>query len=372
MFKQKEFYSNRFENHAIGALDENTAKEFANKMEQNSSEEEEEVQPMEIEDDVVPENEDSAELFVFPEPTPLIIYNPSHQRVSFDINKKLQPTFPEIDPAWLAGIEADEITNITAKRSISAHPMIPMPVFASPVLLYLNAKSLNKIWSNPVANAVSVLVRLKQVSFGIMKGCIPFHPDVTNEMPQKCYNELLTQIKLNSNTQEDRINDLTKRYAESNFGDNVTREECLWQFIFYLEEYTFNLIHLYERYIYQTIIQPHNTPLCTIELSDILTPKKQIFCDDPSVICYVNDFFQTKILLFRARDCLSDVGFDTEQLPYRIEVVGNKFVNYNCPKDSVYKGYIDLLTIYEYWRFTDVDNLIKNDDSFNPGKWRTK
>ena len=334
----------------------------------SSSSSEDEGENMELnddDDDVIKMEIEASELFVFPvELKPFVLFNGTIG-IKHD-QKILQPSFPNFNPAWLSSLASDATENMSIRRSIASQDIMPMPVFTSPVLLYVMSKTDNS-WRKPIVSSILSLVKLKQLSKGILLGCVPFHPSVENGMPQKLYNQMLIQLKLYSKMQDDRLSIIFKNEA------NEPMEQRLFKFINYMEEGTLYYIHMYEKFIFESIIEPHNTDACEIELENILTSYQRpdfVFNNDNTVIVRnMHEFFQLKSLLYKARDCESNFTFNLAQLPYRIEVVNKTTLRYNCPEGTVYKGYIDLLTIYEYFRFLDVDNLV-DIQNWNPGGWR--
>ncbi len=239
------------------------ARAFVEAMDKSSSSSEDEGEGMEMNDDDdtnIKMEIESSELFLFPtELKPFVLFNGTIG-MKHD-TKFVQSSFPNFNPAWLSSLASDATENMSIRRSIASQDIMPMPVFTSPVLLYVMSKT-DSSWRKPVVSSILSLVKLKQLSKGILLGCVPFHPSVENGTPQKLYDQMLIQLKLYSKMQDERISDLFK---------NEFNEQQLFQFINYVEENTLYYIHMYEKFIFESIIEPHNTDACEIELENILT-----------------------------------------------------------------------------------------------------
>lgn len=337
----------------------------------SSSDEDDNVDGMELEDfeddNALAQEIETTTLFKFPkELNPRVQFHEKEGLVKYDKTNYMHETFPDIDPDWLKGIEADEITIAALKRSIAGHDIMPMPVYESPVFLYIRSKTDNS-WRPQVVSAIMSLAKLKQIAFGIMNGCIPYHHSVQNETPEYLKKQLAAQLKLYSDMHDKRLETLFKN------SENESMEIRLQHFVSISEEYTFFYIHTYERFIFQSVIEPHNNDKCELELENMLTDyRKPESHSNVNIILNMQQFFQLKTLLYQARDCHSNYGFNMDLLPKRLQIVGKNQVQINCPPGTLYRGYIDTLTIYEYFRFLDVDNHLEkeNSSSWNPENWR--
>ncbi len=373
MFRGRERYET-FESQEMKELEkqkEEEVKAFVEEMERSSSEEEEqEGENMEMEnfedDENLAEEILSQEIFNFPTKLePKLLFHMQEKLCKHNMEDFYQESFPEIDPAWLRTIEGDETTGYSILRSIAAHDILPIPVETSPVFLYIRAKTDNS-WRKVVESAITSLIKLKQIAFGIMNGCIPYHPSVKNETPEILKAQLGSQLKLYSEMHDQRLVSLFKNE------ENASMEQRLTRFLAYSVEYTFFYLHTYERFIFQSVIEPHNTDKCDVELENILTSYNTPESSDVNTIFNMQRFFQLKTLLYQARDVQPKFGFNMDQLPCRIQILARNQVQFNVPKEAVFKGCIDTLTIFEYFRFLDVENFVQIEENFNIQNWKIK
>ncbi len=152
-------------------------------------------------------------------------------------------------------------------------------------------------------------------------------------------------------------------------------------FIQYLEEGSFFHLHTWERLIYNVVIKPFGSD--KIQLSHMLTPYERPTlqqCANKTLVREdVNYFFATKQLCLQTynkqalaadvRD-LASTRFNVQAFPLRIRLGPDGEVLYGVPEHLVYRGYIDMRTIYEYYLSCDSDNILGDTWQWDPDSFQ--
>lgn len=362
-----------------------------------TQEDEDDLKAMELEEERISDNEEEGggeqeqpdtstvfnivitEPFQFPEPRPPFEVNQTTRCVRF-IPTVIPNTLPNIQPGIMKGLASIKELTIGQKRTICGHMCMPMPVESSPIVSLFMTKVTGGAsipWKPQYINYMLSVFQLREFMLAIVNGLIPFHQTMTQEKIQYAFDEFKAHIAFYEHLQERRARELLCT-AKAN---PAMTPDVLKQFISYLEEYSFYYIHSIERFIYITIIEPHLTPEHNLTLANFLTSNAQptlSACLDPiSTRKYVSDFFAIKVAVFKKHDDeVCDVDYvkkdtlNVQQLPHRIAVhPQTKELIYNCPRNMIWREFIDLQTIYEYFCFCDSENILGNDFYWDPRSW---
>ena len=310
-------------------------------------------------------------LFEYPVPiVPMVEYqtDPQNGKEMFKfIRSRIPASFPFTSPNLLLGL--DSIAEISAdqKRTLVGATCIPMPIHSSPFVSFMTSKVENNAvtpWKPKYVNWMHSANQLREFMFLAQSGLIPVPPQTSKLLAEECYEEFEFQINKFDTMQYDRIQELLKTARD----DPAQTQACIIKYIEYLEEASFHYIHSCERFLWKTLIEPHNPE--ELELQDILTPYDRPTLGQCASLFdarnLVVDYFAIKVPAFKHkdeersekdyifRDCI-----DLESLKNRIQVhKQTQEVQYNCPAASVYRGYIGLETIYQYWLFCDTGSVL--------------
>lgn len=293
---------------------------------------------------------------------------------------RVPATVVPFNPAVLSGLAAVQDITAAQKRAISGHMCMPMPVHASPTIAFLAAKvekGAQSIWKPRYIPFSMSVFHLREFMEAARKGLFSFHKSVTESAIQDAFAQYLSQMRRYERFQEDRVDSLFMLLREN----PARTAECLLFFIQYLEEYSLYFIHSIERFLFRVFVEPHGGD---ITLEEMLTPNERPtleMCENQLGVrqCLV-DFFEIKVAAFLKHDAqvleegaqppASREAINLQQLPFRIEVnprTGQ--VKHHCPPHTVYRGYIDILTIYEYFLFQDTEGILGPDFAWDPNSW---
>ncbi len=320
------------------------------------------------------------EQFAFPIPEPMVEYSQNGRDMRFYLAPGIDTSsMPEFDPGPFKALSS--VAQLTAgqKRTMCGHTAMPMPVHFSPIIaLFVSRipKGATMPWSSKNLNWMLSGFHLREFMLAVRHKTLPFHSSVTEEFIDACATEFHSQMGLYELHQEARIHKLFDEIAI----DSSRSRECLEQFVNYLEDYSLYYLHSIERFLFKTLVEPYKTGL---ELKHVLTPHllpSLHECNDMRVTRqYVIDFFAITVPATRQyeKSHAEDNAYveprpslDLQQLPHRIVVHPyTNQVKYNCPPNTVYRGYIDTLTLYEYFVFCDTENKLPADWDYNPNTW---
>lgn len=292
------------------------------------------------------------------QPTPHLEWKGSNYRYT-EVPESLAVLLPTI----LKGMAVIKDITVRSKLTASVQNAMPMPIHTSPLLALLAQKTTQDMWKPRYTGWMMSCFQLHQYYHATIHFLMPFHPSVKPEMIEKEKKRLSAQTNALIMQQEDTIDALLAEILQA----GTMRRDFVNKFIQILEAYSFNYVHLYEKFLYTLLVAPHTN---AIKLEDVLTPHDLPSldqCDKPyDVRQQVVDFFQIKVPAIDKRiqeqdEFAPNQSITLQQLPYRIEVhKENRGVRYNCPPDTVYRGYIDLLTVEEYLRYVDREGKLAN------------
>ncbi len=275
-------------------------------------------------------------------------------------------------PQVLLGLTS--LTDITSdqKRNLSELLVLPMPVHASPAVTWVvtaTSKAEDPCFHIRYIGWMRSAFELRNIAQLIHEDQFPYHKSMANDksFPLWAYKDATKQIELFFAKQHERIQDLLKEAAQN----PQTMLDIMFKFVGYLEEGSYFFLHTWERFIFQTIIEPHH---CDVVLEDMLTPHHTVrfsqFARPGPERQEINFFFETKALsIKKAMGDVEDHGvlrFHKEQFPLRIRVDEGGNLCYGVKEQHVYRQYIDVFTMYEYFLFCDSDNVLGNAWSWDP------
>ena len=312
--------------------------------------------------------------------TPMVEYQQDAQtkreRFKF-LRDRVPESFPFTSPHLLLGL--DSISEISAdqKRTLVGALCIPMPIHASPLVALMLCKVENNVvtpWKPKYVNWMHTANQLREFMFLSQSGLIPVPPQTPTSLPEECFEEFEFQINKFDEMQYDRIQELFNIARD----DPTQTQTCVLKFIEYAEEASYHYLHSCERFLWRTLIEPHKPE--KLELQDVLTPydrptlgQCENMFDTRSLVV---DYFAIKVPAFKHKDqerAEKDYIFkdciDLEGMKTRIQVHKQTHeVRYNCAPEHVYRGYIGLETIYQYWLFCDTASILGPLDQWHQ-KW---
>lgn len=320
------------------------------------------------------------EQFQFPIPEPFVVYSENGRDARFAVPDEFDISgIPEFNPGQFLALSSVAQLTTAQKRTVSIHTAMPMPIHSSPIIMLFRSrvpKGATMPWAFKNINWMMSAFHLREFFLAVDHAVLPFHESITTEYIKDCANEFRAQVGLYELHQEHRINKLFDLIAL----DQSASRHCLETFVNYLEDYSFYYIHSLERFLFKILVEPYKTGL---ELKHILTPHNTPSlneCNDMRATrqCVV-DFFAIQVpatIKFEKENAEEGAyieprpSLDLQQLPFRIEVHPyTNQVRYNCPANTVYRGYIDTLTLYEYFVFRDSERKLPADWSFDPNHW---
>lgn len=361
-----------------GAIQRRAIFTFEEDEEEEEEEQEEKMDEGEDEEDSGSERECvDTEPFVFPVPNPPLEYNDTIQCMRFTPTA-IPASIPVIKPGVLKGLASNQEFTSKQKRTVCGHKCMPMPVESSPIVALFMTKVADGAampWKPRYVSWMLSTFHVRELYLACINGLIDFHKDMTPEKIEAAHNSLKDQLVMLEERQDERVAEL---FLLARQDPQKNTQQCLLRFIAYLEEYSIYYIHLFERFLFTTLIELHGGGLL---LEHVLTRAVLVtldMCIDKVVTRnLVVDFFAIKVPAFQKRDAeIADYEYVTkdtlnlQQLPHRITVhPTSKQVKYNCPANWVYQGYIDVLTIYEYFCFCDTENVLGDSFSWDPNSW---
>lgn len=378
---RREYGQETVQNRTMCGLSAKEEEELEQMMMLSSSEEDDEKEKMD-------EGDDDEEVFeVYEYPThivPMIEYHHDAQsgKDSFKfLRNKIPETFPFTSPNLLLGLDSIDEISADQKRTLVGATALPMPVHSSPIVSFFATKVEGKAvtpWKPKYVNWMYSAHQLREFMFLAQSGLIPVPPTVSKDLVVTCYEDFEYQIDTFDTMQFDRIQDLFRMANE----DPSCTQQCLIKFIEYLEEASFHYLHTCERFLWKALIEPHNPE--NLELQDVLTPYDKPTlgqCNNPfETRQLVVDYFDLKVRAFREKDKeRAEEGYvfkDTinlDTLKNRIMVHNQtQEVRYNCAPQHVYRGWIGLEAIYQYWLFCDTGSLLGEDwhQRWNLSMWK--
>lgn len=269
---------------------------------QEEEDEENQVEQMDEAEDDIAYNADPMDTetgpFQFPEPAPLWKFLQNGQTIAYD-EDAVPKSFPVVSPQVLQALESMKQTTAAQKAQFCFLKALPLPIEASPVVGFLQAvspKGVDNGCTMPrYTNWMLSMFKLAQIMELVFAGAVPV-PATTdpNRVKEKGV-EFFNQVKSYKRLHDERIAQL---HAEAN-QDIASINDILHQFVNYLEDFSFYYLHCMERFVYETIIEPHNSPHLRLEhfLTRRIEQLSMTQCSNqPAMKQLVSDFFKLKVM----------------------------------------------------------------------------
>lgn len=338
---------------------------------EQSEEENNSVEAMDVSDGEEDNDDDAGFLvqFEFPFPSPPL--HLAEGGVKFRFQADCIPvTFPVVSIQTMEALASINQMTASYKAQFADLPALPMPIHASPLVALIECKvgrgQTQLPWKPRYISWMMSMFQLAQFMELARSGIIPVPPNTKPTLADECGALFRHQVKRYKVMQYLRIRALHEQVRDN----PSSLEQALQQFVSYLEDFSFYYIHSMERFLFQTILEPHHSE--TLLLEHVLTPR-----DKPTLSQCENqqaqqklmaEFFQLKPHTFKDREEREDQererrdynALDTRQIPHRIEY--NSMTNQimvNVPEHTVYRGFIDRQTILEYFVFLDRDKVMR-------------
>jgi len=258
----------------------------------------------------------------------LLIVHPSGRLIKPSKNVKF-PIFPH----ELNGYNVDETLRKELSKQVYSRNMLPMVVHSSPLLCYI----INQEWMDAYTDSIKTSSLLQNIinCYGY-----PGYEWYDNNKEQ-IQNAHATYGK-DAIKMEKRVFDIIKHIKVQFDTKKINEKEALTKFIETMQRATIDYINLLERRVMMMfgIDMPLLTPMLAPTFDKL---KKEDQQKTPEFFCH---FYQTKELLRNVFDNTENVKwFDIEDIKTRLVT---------CPKEELFCGYLDRLTMWEYFKFMDL------------------
>jgi len=277
------------------------------------------------------------------------VFSPSRVD-TIDIAKSIPKTLLPFAPNVLNGLESiDDITGVQ-KCVLSIYNVLPMPVIQSPIVTLLltnvprGAKCPEK---RPHLSWVQSGFQLRSLVFLVHQRIVPFHSSISDEYPQECHDEMLEQIASYEEFHQSRLQNL--------FDEEPQPQDYMDHFIGYLEDFAWYYLNTLERFLFKTLIEPHESNL---ELEHVLTPRVALNLWDchpsliPSIQKCVVDFFTLHVQAIHKHEQRHAGPDYVQKNCINLQAIQTRIT---CtPLQNLYRGYIDRQTMEEYWEFSKI------------------
>lgn len=327
---------------------------------------ESEPEPMELGE------EDQSLLFVFPTPDQSRVnlftdfegkrkmqWTPTPVPEQY-LNSKKQTakyTDPTLLPNYLDPIRKDRQILQDYMTMVGKASLLPFVVYQSPLLTMLTRGPNDQEARPAFTDTISLLNNL----YVIIRYYAEFYPkqDHVNRKEKNrisnIYQQFLQDGKVADRYMEQQMDLIHARYAQTN-----EIKECITALLDLLVQFTFYLIHLYERIIWRVLVQPRLKTL-QIELAHVLTPTSR-----PSFDSFDGEerknFYVTALHYFAHKDAIRNADLVENgnkhlvRAWFSVDKLEERRAKY---QNQLYAGWLDPETAYEYFQFTNLDYLLR-------------
>lgn len=249
----------------------------------------------------------------------------------------------------LNAYQTDPVLTLDDRTYIYSRQFIPMIVYESPVAVALAYDSRNRAqWRSRFRTAIDLLVFLRMVICCFMRNDkMPSY--LSNpKRAMACFDNYEGQVEELDSWRRTQYEQILKAFEQG----QLNERQALEQTIELLQRYTIRLIRLEELTII-TFFNLQNVPLTKED-------------DYPDVDMVTPEFFKTLLgeakVMYDAKNKIENLRLDkasSDLKPhqYRQFFDTDNFLTrfHECPKEEVYRGYMDRYTAWEYFKFLDID-----------------
>lgn len=238
-------------------------------------------------------------LFEFPTPAPLWQFFQNGQTIAYD-GDSVPKSFPLVSPQVLQALESIKQTTGAQKAQFCFLKALPLPIEASPVVGFFQAvvpTGADCASTMPrYTNWMLSMFKLAQIMELISAGAVPVPPTTDPDRAKEKGVQFWTQVQRYKRMHDARIAEL---HEAANQDIELSLNDILQQFVSYLEDFSFYYLNSMERFVYETIIEPHNAP--HLRLEHFLTrrteqlPMRQC-ANEPAMRQLVSEFFKLKVM----------------------------------------------------------------------------
>lgn len=330
-------------------------------------EDEDDEQNMDIEDAGEEGEGGGVELISFLEAQPLLEDN-GQGRVRW-MADAVPPSVVSVAPHVMNALSAytDEMSK--HKAAIMLHPCLPMIVHSSPMVSLISGvavvppgqekqKQLPRPWHPRYTSFVYSAYQLHQLYLLAKHGCFPFPSEFTQERQRQICSNHQRQIEMAEELQNSRLDALYRRAVAEG---NDAKDAVMHEFIALMESYCHHYLHIYEYTLHALLVEPR----CQLALEHVLTPSNMSPSLDmclpevrERVLEDCNTFFNHKIQTRVEQE--AEILKRGEQLVDARPLVQMPVnsARQPCPPHLLFRGYLPLRTIYEYFWFLDADGVL--------------
>ncbi len=350
-------------------------------------EEEKNAEPMEIDSLLSPSSasEEKLPIAVFPPSDAThVIEDPAARGLRFD-KQGLPPTLIGIHIIALNPYVKLGCMIGTDKSAICSWYAMPMMIQTSPMeMLFaaLQKDATEMIYSTPVVPWTRSAFQLLNLVRAMHDNLFPYHHSVGDGDGREYADQAMKNVRAFHEHTTDLV---METYRVARETPARTQEQFL-KFVEYCEEFSIHFVHCMERALWKGIVEPHiKAHKLAYTESHFLTPSKRYALSDVVDVerfdarQEVVDFFTTHVLCIQAhaKQSMEDAAhvlrnpFDRKNMGTRIVVHKQSGgMTFNCRRDTVYRAYVDARTLYEYWLFSDSNNILGDDWNFDSNTFK--
>ena len=324
--------------------------------------------------DLQKDKDDEIPMFVFPEPdmnhvqllehnnVPLMRWIPTKipQGLAGKKNKKKRKQYmdPIVDLRVMMAMQSNHDNNADLLCKLAALPLLPIPIYQSPLYCMIARQGkggTKQRFTDSIATTrnLGLLMEYYQV---VYLGMPKENNDLENQRIRLIDQQFTDDLRRATDNLYEKIADLYHAYNEQ---DN--QKELVISCIQMITQFTFYYIHLQERFLYRALVQPKNTCL-KIPLEQVLTPNKivnirqlpaqQLNTFPDAIMRYfaTKDHVTNRELLQTGNKHMTKEWFNVADFQRR-------HAKY---QKVLYAGWLDPETATEYFKYLDVNNVIRD------------
>lgn len=248
--------------------------------------------------------------------------------------------FPDVKPNELNAVWSEEKIVYNVAKYVFSRDFLPMPVQMSPVLLYMIPF---KEWNPRYADSIESITLMRKIIETYAYVGLTYY-DKNKKTIENAKKIFANNIKVLENDVYTKLNELYVNFRDKKYNE----KHALEKFLEIMEKATVDRINHMERLLLQMFKKndeeprfytPHEYPagsILTKVLANYFNQKQHIR----------NERMKNETAVYTEDICY----FDVENMEKRFQTT---------PKDQIFKGYIDRATLWEYFKFMDVDEILK-------------
>lgn len=250
-----------------------------------------------------------------------------------------------IDSRILAAFTKKPELQNSRNEYVYSKNILPMPVEFSPILVYMDKKN----WQNRFIDSISVLSLFRLIMEVYIINPIPLDFTTENkERIESAYHEFIDKMTELDYKQKDIVNKIYETFRDCK--KEYNEKQALTDFIRSMQEYTFNVLNLYEMLFHKSFdlkypVEWFLTPHVVYTRNELPNPQKfpVFYCQ-----CYAKkQELWNGNMQKNDKDHKDKIFFNLEEMKTRLD---------KLPADQIFNGYVDRETAFEYLQFLYTQN----------------